>query len=31
MILTASNISNPNVIPVSTPSYQQDFLTLWGK
>jgi ABC-type sugar transport system substrate-binding protein len=31
MILTTANFSNPNVIPVSTPSYQQNFLTLWGK
>jgi ribose transport system substrate-binding protein len=31
LILTKDNISDPNTIPVSTPSYQQDFLKLWGK
>jgi ribose transport system substrate-binding protein len=31
LILTKDNITDPNTIPVSTPSYQQDFLKLWGK
>jgi ABC-type sugar transport system substrate-binding protein len=31
LILTADNIEDPNTIPISTPSYQEDFLELWGK
>jgi ribose transport system substrate-binding protein len=31
LILTKENIKDPNVIPISTPTYQQDFRKLWGK